>query len=597
MSPNQPQLDPFLDQETSDQCREAYFIKRLGGFGDVVMALGAINAIRKARRGAEVHFLTETRYAPLARLCPHVHVVHSDAKDFMIAMQDRTTSGWKVVICEWQYAFSGINKDHQIDAFLKGAGFYAASKDKEAILHFEPKAEEALAQKVRKLLPSRGGRRILLHPSRGDANRTWPRESWDRLIELITQHGHIPILVGDNSSIPFKGVLRPSPRPEIVDLTNKLSFLELMTLCREADVFVSPDSGPVQVAGTTDIGLVALYTTVPARCRLPFRNGYHMWKAIGLEPTCPHKGCYQILTKSGPWMDKLQNAFRKDFVKPGSQATNTFMGEFCVLESQPKHACLQEITPEAVWDACQKLLDVDDETLAASIASAQEAMNRGHYGEAIPILRACLEAFYLPDLELDLASALIQSGDFPGAFKVLDETLKRHPSSDLFNLMAMATYLEDYADEAERLGDLATGWNPFNISAQANLALIRAHKAFENNAFLDGLFALKEHFIYREKAGTDTNGRMLSEETAQILKGYLTIGLSQSHEAVSSFSRAVELNPESVLAAQGLADAYFGGGLTELAINWYQRALELDPTFQLAAARLNELGHPGAAKP
>lgn len=585
----QPQLDHLLDRDMGEQHQEAYFIKRLGGFGDVIMALGAINAIRKSRPNAEIHFLTESRYAPFAKLCPHVSVVHSDPKDYMTTMQDRTTGGWKVVLCEWQYAFSGINKDHQIDAFLKGSGFYAASKDKEAVLRFDTKAEEALVTKVRRLLPTTSGRRILLHPSRGDANRTWPRESWDKLIDLIVRQGHTPVLVGDNSSIPFKGVLRPTTRPEILDLTNKLSFLELMALCGEADVFVSPDSGPVQIAGATGIGLVALYTTVPARCRLPFRRGYHMWKAIGLEPTCPQKGCYQILTKPGPWTDKLQAAFRKDFIKPGGQATNTFMGEFCVMEPGCKFACLKEITPEAVWSACEKLLDVDHEMLLQNIASAQNALNHGLFAEAISGFHSCLETFYLPDLELDLASALIQVGDSAGAFKVLDETLKQHPSSDLFNLLAMATYLEDDAEEAERLGHLATGWNPYNLAAQANLALYRAHQAFEKAEFLEGLFALKEHFTFRKGVGPEAKARLHAEDLAHTLNGYLTIGLSQSNQAVDSFSLAVQLNPDSALAAHGLAEAHYSMGSTETARQWYERALAIEPGFEPAASKLNAL--------
>jgi len=585
----QPRIDQLLERAPDLAQQETFFVKRLGGFGDVIMALGAMNALRKARPNALIHFLTEDRFAPLARLCPFLDKVYTDAKDFMLAVQEFSNNRGKVILCDWTYALFGINREHQIDAFLKSSGFYAPSADKEAILRFEPEAATALRSKVATLLGNAPGRKILLHPSRGDSNRTWPLEHWNRLIDLILGHGDTPVLVGDNSSIPFKGVLKPSPRPGLLDLTNRLSFLELIALCWQADVFVSPDSGPVQVAGTTEIALVALYTTVPARCRLPFRSGYHMWKAIGLEPDCPHKGCYQVLIPKGPWRDKLQEAFRRDFVRPGSQATNKFMGEFCVLEEGSKFSCLANITPERVWGACQHLMDTNFEDLSKTVASAQEALHQGRAAEAVLLFQTTLDAYHLPDLKLDLASALILAGDIPGALQVLDALLEVHPSTDVFNLMAVATYLQDDAEEAERLGELAVSWNPQNLAAQANLALFRAHHAFESRDYLAGLFALETHFTHREQVPLEHRPRLLAEETAHILKGYLTIGLSQSTQAVDSFDAAARLNPESILAAFGLGEAHLLAGSVALAHQWYERALEIDPSFQPAADKLQGL--------
>ena len=395
--------------------------------------------------------------------------------------------------------------------------------------------------------------------------------------------------MGDNSSIPFKGVLKPEPRPGLLDLTNRLSFLELRVLCQRADVFVSPDSGPVQIAGTTGIGIVALYTTVPARCRLPFRAGYHMWKAIGVEPDCPRKGCYQTLIQNGPGRNQLQAAFRKDYLRPGSQATNKFMGEFCALDTPPTHICLKEMTPQRVWSACETLLALDCEALASHLAAAREALALGHHSEALAGFRACLQAFHLPDVQLDLAATLILSGNVHGALEWLDGMLESYPCVDVFNLMAVATYLLDDAEEAVRLGEIAISWNSNHHPAQANLALFRAHQAFEAGQHLEGLFALEAHFAHRRQASPECRPRMVPEDTAHILKGFLTIGLSQSPQARDSFRAAVELNPTNPLGHFGLAEAHYCLGAVPEAIDCYRHSLEVDATFEPAREKLNLL--------
>ena len=87
----------------------------------------------------------------------------------------------------------------------------------------------------------------------------------------------------------------------------------------------------------------------------------------------------------------------------------------------------------------------------------------------------------------------------------------------------------------------------------------------------------------------EASARLVSAVVAHILNGFLTIGVSQSNQAVDSFTRAVELNPASALAAHGLAEAHYSMGSTVVARHWYERALEIEPGFEPAAAKLNAL--------
>jgi hypothetical protein len=62
---------------------------------------------------------------------------------------------------------------------------------------------------------------------------------------------------------------------------------------RQSDVLVSADSGPVQLAAASDIGIVALFSAVAGSCRLPFRRGEAKWRAEEVKPSCGFYPCYR----------------------------------------------------------------------------------------------------------------------------------------------------------------------------------------------------------------------------------------------------------------------------------------------------------------
>ena len=47
---------------------------------------------------------------------------------------------------------------------------------------------------------------------------------------------------------------------------------------------ISPDSGPIQLAAATDIGIVGIYSVIAGANRLPYRHGAAMWRAVAVEP-------------------------------------------------------------------------------------------------------------------------------------------------------------------------------------------------------------------------------------------------------------------------------------------------------------------------
>jgi hypothetical protein len=117
---------------------------------------------------------------------------------------------------------------------------------------------------------------------------------------------------------------------------------------RRSDVLVSADSGPVQLAGATDIGIVGLYSVVAGSCRLPFRHGTASWQAEAVKPSCAFHPCYQLMNDPkviAPFMQKLQEK---------SLTVQRLFSHWC--PDGESFACMkQQITVPMVIDAIGRL--------------------------------------------------------------------------------------------------------------------------------------------------------------------------------------------------------------------------------------------------
>lgn len=567
---------------------KAFFLQRMGGMGDVIMALSAVHALRIQEPEAKIYLLTEPRYLPLTERCPHLDKAYTDPNAYSVAIQEHVFHKFNVIKKELGPVIFGVNRDHQVNAYLEALNHYAPPRQKTPVVTITDKDRQAAIAKLEGKLGPRINPRILLHPSRGDLNRTWPAKYWEELMEMILQKGQVPILVGDESSIPFKGVLPLTIPKGAISFINQLSFIETVVLCEVSDVFVSPDSGPVQIAGLTDIGIVGIYSTVPPRCRLPFRHGMSNWKAIGLESDCPNAGCYHLFLKDDSQYEKMLEAMRTDMLNPGCQATNSFMGDYCV--EQDRYACMKQITPRKVWEACQTLLGVDWKQLESSFDRGCDAMTRESWAEAFEAVQECELRFFSPEFTYRKGIIQFQTGQWEAAMKTLSDLLKRAPGPEPLNLIGLIYFAHGSDEKAQTLFDMATTWNPAYLPAQVNAAFMRARAAHGRGDRLEGLFALEAFFKLHDLLDSEMDQYSIPANHGHVLKGYLLMDLSQLREARVAFEQAAELSPGSIEGSYGVAETFFLSGQDAQAIHWYKRVLKQDPTHQGASQRLQALG-------
>ena len=106
-------------------------------------------------------------------------------------------------------------------------------------------------------------------------NRQWPKQTATEIAEYITKKGYIPAYIGKISDdplwkdLPLKATF--DDLPPGIDLRNKTDILQLASICRQAKAIVGIDSGPIHIAGTTEIPIVAGYTSVAPDGLVPIR--------------------------------------------------------------------------------------------------------------------------------------------------------------------------------------------------------------------------------------------------------------------------------------------------------------------------------------
>jgi ADP-heptose:LPS heptosyltransferase len=252
-------------------------LQRFNGLGDVCMALCASKAAAKA--GYEVRFHTHPAFHALASSCPWVSEVTSASGK--LPMIDLSTALPTRRVVDLSPALHGIQPYHEVDSFCHKIGLGAVSPENKSL---DLNTEGIVAKKLPRF--------AILHPGTTDPNRTMAPKFWDALVGFLS-YAQVPVaIIGKSKNNDNRSVYRP--KGDYLDLVNKLTFLQTVALFKAnpTSVLVSADSGPIQLAGASNIGIVGIYSVVKGSNRLPYRRGGPGWKAIAIESDCPHFPCY-----------------------------------------------------------------------------------------------------------------------------------------------------------------------------------------------------------------------------------------------------------------------------------------------------------------
>jgi ADP-heptose:LPS heptosyltransferase len=321
----------------------ARILLRTGGLGDVVMALAAAKAM-KALTGDQILVLTSERFVDLARCCPDVDRVMTLER--LLPQERRAVELGRRLgrLYDLNPATFGIAREHQVDAYLWAAGLEAPPALKQVELNVPETAVRSMQRKAEQAGWRADG--VVLHPARGDLNRTWSAQRWTELAQRLGDHGYPVALIG--ASDPQKGAFS-LPGVRAANLIGQLDPLETVGLLRRSAALITTDSGPLHLAAASDAAIVGIFSVVRGANRLPFRHGRLGWNAIAVEPTCPSFPCYRELNRPEVLIPLVESA------GSGGPSLARVFGDWC-LQPQSRFACLQnEIGVDAVLEALSSL--------------------------------------------------------------------------------------------------------------------------------------------------------------------------------------------------------------------------------------------------
>jgi ADP-heptose:LPS heptosyltransferase len=322
----------------------ARILLRTAGLGDVVMALAAAKAL-KALTGDQILLATSKRYVDLAKACPHV--------DYIITLEHMTPEEHTAVrlakrlgrLYELNSVSYGLAREHQVDAYLWAAGLEAPPELKDVDLKLPQPLVDRVEVKCREAGVREGS--IVLHPAKGDPNRTWPAARWTELAGRLADLGHSLVLIGARDG--QKGAF-DLPDTPAVNLIGQLDPLETVALLRRSTALITTDSGALHLAAASDAAIVGIFSVVRGANRLPFRYGLAAWKAVAVEPLCPSFPCYRSLNRPEVLIPLVEDT------NGNGAAFNEIFVNWC-LQPQSAYACMREsIDTDAVLEALTHLV-------------------------------------------------------------------------------------------------------------------------------------------------------------------------------------------------------------------------------------------------
>jgi heptosyltransferase I len=327
---------------------------KLSSFGDVLHALPTLEALREAYPTAHITWLVEAAYAPLLsghpaldavwigpRLRPAEFFCGSNPAALRRLLQQLRAQPFDLVL--------------DVQGLLKSAVWVALAKSPrkvgydrtrelsylpltERVQPFDPEAHAVrrylnlahylgappapprfrlgldAAADISALIPAEPGRPLaLLHPGARWASKLWPPASWARLAEWFHTQGFQIAVTGSPADRELAGGITAQCRAPLLNLAGATSLAQLAAILRKTRLAVTTDTGVMHLAAALGTPVTALF-----------------------GPTAPWR--------TGPF-------------GPGHQVVRLGLScSPCFKRHCPAPRCLNELYPEMVRAACEKVL-------------------------------------------------------------------------------------------------------------------------------------------------------------------------------------------------------------------------------------------------
>jgi len=131
-----------------------------------------------------------------------------------------------------------------------------------------------LSSRWAKSLRANEKRLVALHPHASKLERRWSNEGYVRVTKSLLKENCDILILGGDSEMEKKLNLEiaNSVGPEVLNLTGELSLVQWVSLLREVDLLIAPDTGAVHLAHALSTKVVGLYAVANPKLTGPFKN-------------------------------------------------------------------------------------------------------------------------------------------------------------------------------------------------------------------------------------------------------------------------------------------------------------------------------------
>jgi len=268
---------------------------RLSALGDFIMALPAMQAIRRRHPAAEITLLTTRPLAELGKMSRWFDRIEIDPRPawsdiggwlrlrrwlragrfdrvYDLQSQDRTAIYfrlfWPGRRPEWSGIAAGASHPHRDPArrHMHAYDIHAAQLRIAGIAEIPSPDLGWLDEDTRRLgLPSRIALLVPGSAPHRPAKR-WPTARYGALANRLVEQGILPVVIGTADEKPLAEAIR-ALCPKARDLTGQTSLFAIAALARKAECAVGNDTGPMHLIALVGCKVVSLFSAEsdPAR--------------------------------------------------------------------------------------------------------------------------------------------------------------------------------------------------------------------------------------------------------------------------------------------------------------------------------------------
>jgi ADP-heptose:LPS heptosyltransferase len=275
-----------------------FLIIRFSSIGDIVLTTPVVRCLKTQIEGAEVHYLTKTKYAPILEANPYIDKVHTLNDSFRKLIKELTAEGFDYVIDlhrnlrtlrvknalhRYSFTFNKINIEkwllvnlkvnrlpdiHIVDRYFESLKTFSVKNDNQGLNFFIRKTDEV---NVKDLLPGIGSPYLLLVVGGGHFTKQIPA---DKIVDIVHALNYPIVLLGGIEDSLKAGKIEKMSTKKLVNLSGKLSVNQTASLISQSDLILTPDTGMMHIAAAFKKRIFSVWgNTVPEFGMYPYLPG------------------------------------------------------------------------------------------------------------------------------------------------------------------------------------------------------------------------------------------------------------------------------------------------------------------------------------